>query len=133
MRCRDKVESLPVQPGTPHGQDHGAVGTGLYLHGPYTLGPAAGPAGITAEIWGFAVKSTPGFLLFFCKELESSSRPLDHSDLCYGDGETEAGRCRDLPYVHKDQESRVHTLPALPATQLVIRGVTPRSPTSFWG
>lgn len=61
--------------------------------------------------------------------------PLDHSDLCYGDGETEAGRCHDLPYVHEDQESRVHALPDLPAMQLVIRGVTasPRSPTSSWG
>lgn len=28
------------------------------------------------QMWGFtALQSTPGLLLFFCKELESSSRP----------------------------------------------------------
>lgn len=61
--------------------------------------------------------------------------PLDHSDLCYGDGETEAGRCHDFPYILEDQESRVHALLDLPAMQLVIRSNTPspRGRTSSWG
>jgi len=76
MHCRDEVESPPAQPGTPHGQHRGAVGTALYLHSLCTLGSSAEHAGIAAEIWGFAaLKSAPGFLVFFCKELESSSRP----------------------------------------------------------
>lgn len=71
-------------------------------------------------------------LLDFCfSSARSWSHPpdltslLDHSDLCYGDEETEAGTCHDLPYVHEDEKSRVHTLPNPPAMQLVIRGITP--------
>lgn len=69
MCCRDTVHSAPVQPGTPHGQHHRVVGTGLSLRGPYTLGPTARHAGITMEIRGFTtLKSTSGSLLFFCRE-----------------------------------------------------------------
>lgn len=136
MRCRDKVESLPVQPGTPHGQDHGVVGTGLYFMAPTHWDLLLG---LQASLQRYGVLQLRALLDFCFSSARSWSHPpdlrlpLDHSDLCYGAGETEAGRCHDLPYVHKDQESRVHTLPDLPATQLVIRGVTPRSPTSFWG
>lgn len=53
-------------------------------------------------------------LLDFCFSSARSWRhppelrfPLHHSHRCYGEGETEAGRCHDLLYVHEDQERRV--------------------------
>lgn len=133
MRSRDVVESPPAHPGSHHGQHHGVVRTALCSHGPDTLG-------MQESSQQYSVSLCLRAVLDFCLSSRRSWShpldlllPLDRSDLCYSDGETEAGRCHDLPYVHEDQESGVHALHDLPAMQLVIKGITssPRGTTTL--
>lgn len=117
VRCGDEVQpcqcslSLPALRGQPHG--------------PCT------PGGTRASPRGCGVSLHFGGLLDFCfSSARSRSHPpdlmlpLDNSELCYGDGETEAGRGQALPCLHSAQPPcHGH------------RGITPSptGPTRSWG